>query len=297
MKLNFLEKTELWIENVELDNVNLTDLSNRLADLLGVEYSKVLVVDVRETHITFDILERFVDAERFFGKKKEIFQELSRVDGFKLTDSSDIHSDGILGMVSLEESEVADVIKRMEEMTSEIQEKVKKRAIVFPTGFEVKKGYIEDTNTPYIRKKLEEYSYRVSLGDVLDDDERHIASKLSNAVLEGYWLIIITGGVGAEDKDKTVEAILRIDANASTPYIVKFRRGSGRHVKDGVKIAVGKSGQALIVALPGPNDEVIIGMEELLKGLNSGLDKEGIATLIANALSKKLIQKKQYSHH
>lgn len=186
MKLNFLEKTELWIENVELDNVNLTDLSNRLADILGVEYSKVLVVDVRETHITFDILERFVDAERFFGKKKEIFQELSRVDGFKLTDSSDIHSDGILGMVSLEESEVADVIKRMEEMTSEIQEKVKKRAIVFPTGFEVKKGYIEDTNTPYIRKKLEEYSYRVSLGDVLDDDERHIASKLSNAVLEGY---------------------------------------------------------------------------------------------------------------
>ncbi len=297
MKLNFLEKTELWIENVELDNVNLTDLSNRLADILGVEYSKVLVVDVRETHITFDILERFVDAERFFGKKKEIFQELSRVDGFKLTDSSDIHSDGILGMVSLEESEVADVIKRMEEMTSEIQEKVKKRAIVFPTGFEVKKGYIEDTNTPYIRKKLEEYSYRVSLGDVLDDDERHIASKLSNAVLEGYGLIIITGGVGAEDKDKTVEAILRIDANASTPYIVKFRRGSGRHVKDGVKIAVGKSGQALIVALPGPNDEVIIGMEELLKGLNSGLDKEGIATLIANALSKKLIQKKQYSHH
>lgn len=254
-------------------------------------------MDVRETHITFDILERFVDAERFFGKKKEIFQELSRVDGFKLTDSSDIHSDGILGMVSLEESEVADVIKRMEEMTSEIQEKVKKRAIVFPTGFEVKKGYIEDTNTPYIRKKLEEYSYRVSLGDVLDDDERHIASKLSNAVLEGYGLIIITGGVGAEDKDKTVEAILRIDANASTPYIVKFRRGSGRHVKDGVKIAVGKSGQALIVALPGPNDEVIIGMEELLKGLNSGLDKEGIATLIANALSKKLIQKKQYSHH
>ncbi len=297
MKLNFLEKTELWIENVELDNVNLTDLSNRLADILGVEYSKVLVVDVRETHITFDILERFVDAERFFGKKKEIFQELSRVDGFKLTDSSDIHSDGILGMVSLEESEVADVIKRMEEMTSEIQEKVKKRAIVFPTGFEVKKGYIEDTNTPYIRKKLEEYSYRVSLGDVLDDDERHIASKLSNAVLEGYGLIIITGDVGAEDKDKTVEAILRIDANASTPYIVKFRRGSGRHVKDGVKIAVGKSGQALIVALPGPNDEVIIGMEELLKGLNSGLDKEGIATLIANALSKKLIQKKQYSHH
>lgn len=297
MKLNLLEKTELWIENVELDNVNLTDLSNRLADILGVEYSKVLVVDVRETHITFDILERFVDAERFFGKKKEIFEELSKVDGFKLTDSSDIHSDGILGMVSLEESEVADVIKRMEEMTSEIQEKVKKRAIIFPTGFEVKKGYIEDTNTPYIKKKLTENSYKVSIGDVLDDDERHIASKLSNAVLEGYGLIITTGGVGAEDKDKTVEAILRIDANASTPYIVKFKRGSGRHLKDGVRIAVGKSGQALIVALPGPNDEVIIGMEELLKGLNSGLDKEGIATLIANALSKKLIQKKQYSHH
>lgn len=297
MELNLLEKTELWIENVELDNVNLTELSNRLADVLGLEYSKILVVDVRETHITFDILEKFINAENFFGKKNKIFEELSKVKGFKLTESSDIHSDGILGMINLDEKEVSKVIERMEQMTSDIRTNISKRAIVFPTGFEVKKSYIEDTNTPYIRKKLEEHSYKVTIGDILDDDEDHISNKILDAVLEGYGLIITTGGVGAEDKDRTVEAIQSIDPDASTPYIVKFTKGTGRHLKDGVRIAVGQSGQSLIVALPGPNDEVRIGIEELIKSINSGLTKEETALLISDALSKKLVQKKHHFHH
>ncbi|HHV46402.1 MAG TPA: competence/damage-inducible protein A [Tissierellia bacterium] len=291
MKLNLLEKTELWINNVVLNNVNLTDLSNKLADVLEIDHSKVFVVDVRETHITFDILERFIDAENFFGKKDKIFQELSKVEGFKLTEKSDIHSDGILNMINLNEEEVPNIINRMKQMTAEIQQNVSKRAIVFPTGFEVKKGYIKDTNTPYIAEKLKEHSYKVTFGEILDDDKEYIASKIYDAVLQGYGLIVLTGGVGAEDKDKTVEAILEIDPQASTPYIVKTKKGTGRHLKDGIRIGVGKVEQTLIVALPGPNDEVRIGIEKLIEALKSGLNKEETALLIADALSKRLIEK------
>lgn len=297
MELNILEKTELWIENVELDNVNLTELSNKLADVLGIEHSKVLVVDVRETHITFDILEKFINAENFFGKKNSIFNELVKVEGFKLTKESDVHSDGILGMISLDENEVSKVIERMEQMKNDIKVNISKRAIIFPTGFEVKKGYIEDTNTPYIAERLKGLSYKVTVGEILEDNENLISNKLMDAVLDGYGLIITTGGVGAEDKDKTVEAILSIDPDASTPYIVKFTKGTGRHLKDGVRIAVAVIGQTLIVALPGPNDEVRIGLEELIKSINSELTKEETAILICDALSKKLIQKKHQFHH
>lgn len=291
MELNLLEKTELWIENVRLNNVNLTELSNKLADILGIEHSKILVVDVRETHITFDILEKFINSGNLFGKKNEIFTELSKVEGFELTSTSDIHSDGILGMINLDEKEVANVIERMEQMKASILENISRRAIVFPTGFEVKKGYIKDTNTPYIEKKLRENLYNVTIGEVLDDDVTHIAGKLLNAIHQGYGLIITTGGVGAEDKDKTVEAILSIDPEASTPYILKFSQGTGRHLKDGVRIAVGKIGQTIIIALPGPNDEVRIGTEELIKSIKNGLSKNDMATMIANALAKKFVIK------
>ncbi len=297
MELNLLEKTELWVENVELKNVNLTELSNRLADVLNIDREKVLVVDVRETHITFDILEKHIDAEKFFGKKDEIFKELSKIEGFKLTEASDIHSDGILGMVNLDGKEAVKVIERMEQMNKDIRLNISRRAIVFSTGFEVKKGYIEDTNTAYIGKRLKEESYKITIGETLDDDEKIIAGKLQQAISEGYGLVITTGGVGAEDKDKTVEAVLSIDPKASTPYIVKFTKGQGRHIKDGVRIAVGESGQTLIVALPGPNDEVMIGIEELIKSINKGLTKEETAILISDALSKKLLQKNKCFHH
>lgn len=299
MEMNLLEKTELWIENVVLNNVNLNQLSERISTVFGIERDMVMVVDVRENHITFDILGKCIEAECFIGKRQQIFDELSKVDGFELTDSSDIHSDGILGLVNVSQNEADAINQRMMIMKDEIVESIKKRVIVFPTGFEIINGMIEDTNTPLIRKELESQGYKVTEGDPIADDSDQIAYNILNALLDGYGLIITTGGVGAEDKDKTVEAVLKIDQSASTPYIVKCEKGTGRHVKDGVKIAVGSSGESLVVSLPGPNDEVKIGLNKLMEGLSAGLSKDELATIIADALSKKLLlknQHKSYSH-
>ena len=115
----------------------------------------------------------------------------------------------------------------------------------------------------------------------------------------GFGLVITTGGVGAEDKDFSVEALLAVDRGALTPYIVQFEQGTGRHVKDGVKIGVGKMGLTTIVALPGPHDEVVVAAESLLKYCQSGqpVDQAGLAGEIARVLREKLRHKWAGHHH
>lgn len=296
MELNLLEKTEIWIENLTLDNANLNQVAETVADVLSIDRGQVLVVDVRPNHITLDILKRNVEAKDIFGKEKQLLAALHGIPGLIMTDETAIHSDGILGMICLNEEEAADVIEQMNVMSDQIVQKIKKRAIVFPTGFEVKQGMIEDTNTPLIRRTLEADGYSVTVGPILDDDVDCISARLNNAILDGFGLIITTGGVGAEDKDRSVEGLLTVDAGAATPYIMKFRQGTGRHEKDGVRIGVGSVGQSLLVALPGPNDEVAVGLSTLMTALAGGLDKQATVTLIADALTRTLHQK-QHSHH
>jgi hypothetical protein len=93
--------------------------------------------------------------------------------------------------------------------------------------------------------------------------------------------------VGAEEKDCTVEALQRVDPSAATPYILKFEVGTGRHAKDGVRIAVGEVGISRFVALPGPTREVQIGLERMLDALEKQFAKEEIAEHIASELRKK----------
>ena len=56
MGLNLLEKTELWVNEITLANANLSDMADAVAEQLGLDKGKVMVVDVRPRHITFDVL-------------------------------------------------------------------------------------------------------------------------------------------------------------------------------------------------------------------------------------------------
>ena len=55
MSMNLLEKTELWINHITLNDVNLTELADTVAGVLGLPKGEVMVVDVRPQHITFDV--------------------------------------------------------------------------------------------------------------------------------------------------------------------------------------------------------------------------------------------------
>lgn len=128
----------------------------------------------------------------------------------------------------------------------------------------------------------------------MSDDLYDIKEKLEDALNRGFGLLITSGGVGAEDKDKTVEAIHSIDENAATPYIVKFKKGTGRHVKDGVRIGVGTEGLSTMISLPGPHDEVELAMPVLIKGLRENWDKMHLADCLAGVLANKW---KTKNHH
>ena len=295
MGLNLLEKTELWINNIWLDNVDLNLIANTVADVLKINRENVLVVDVRPEHITLDVLEKDIPTENIIGKEMEILDAVSQIQGVTLAEDSSIHSNGILGLICLDGQNPSEITRNINTMVSDIKANISKRAIVFPTGFELKQNLIKDTNTPYLKEELEKRGYRVTVGEIIEDDIDDMVSKLNDAISRAFGLIITTGGVGAEDKDKSVESILEIDPEAATPYIVKFTKGTGRHVKEGVRIGVGTVGPSMIVSFPGPNDEVRIGAEALFEALENNYDKETTANVIAEVLAKKIMYKR--FHH
>lgn len=177
-------------------------------------------------------------------------------------------------------------------MAKDIRQRLARTAVVFSTGAEVVAGQVLDTNAPTISQRLNSEGYSVKLGPALKDDEILIAAHLRQAADDGYGLVITTGGVGAEDKDRTVEAVLMLDPDAATPQVVKYQLGVGRHKhKDSVRIAVGQISQTLIVAFPGPNDEVQVGLEALVKGLASNSSKDELAEDIVGSLRKRFKEK------
>ena len=294
MELELFEKTEIWVKPIHIREVDLGLIAERVAKVLNLKKREVMVVDVREDLVTLDIMQRAVNAEDIIGKKEALLQALAGIPGVSLTPETTIHSEGILGLIDIEDQEMAgEILGRMERMGREISERIRKRVIVFPSGFEVQKGMIQDTNSPYIRERLSREGFSVTVGDILEDDIERIFSALSKAVAEGYGLIITTGGVGAEDKDRMIEALLRLDPNASTPYIIHYEKGTGRHEKDGVRIGVAYLRPSLLIALPGPHEEVKAGLEVIAEGLKEGLSKEGIAS----ALAKKYIGLLRNVHH
>lgn len=287
MELELFEKTEIWIRPIQIQKVNLEAIADRVAGVLNLEKREVMVVDVREDAITLDIMKKTVHAEDIIGKRRVLLQVLSEIPGVFLTPETSIHSEGILGLIDIEDQETAEsILREAGYMGEQIFENIRKRAIIFPSGFEIQKGLIQDTNSPYLKERLTEEGFKVTIGKVLEDDRGYIASVLTRAVNEGFGLVITTGGVGAEEKDRTIEALLELDPTASTPYIIRYEKGTGRHEKDGVKIGVAYVKPSFIIALPGPHEEVKIGIEVIIEGLKRGLSKEDLAL----SLSKKFTQ-------
>ena len=223
--LNLLEKTELWVSPMTLEQANLTDMAAAVASVLGLEPEKVMVVDVRPDHVTFDLVVHEIAQESIMGKEKALLEALAAVPGVHLTEESHVSSNGILGLICSEEDphEVTETVRAMRD---EIVENISHRAIVFPTGFELEQGLIEDTNTPYLKELLEQAGYQVKVGEIIPDDLYRMTDILSEALDRGYGLIVTTGGVGAEDRD-----VRRVWPFVARTYRVGRARG-GAHAPE-----------------------------------------------------------------
>jgi len=282
---DLLRKTELKIDDIYLYNANLTTIAATAADVLGLERAEVLVVDYRDGTLVLDIHNTCVDAYAIAGQQETLLKSLGALPGVRVTDKTSVSSQGMLGWIGLDRGRTIDALEQGEKMAADILRNVANRVIVFSSGAEVENQEIEDTNIPTIIEHLSNEGFRVTGGGVLRDNRRSIAAKLREACeIGGYGIVITTGGVGAEDKDQTVEAVMEVDPDAAAPYICHYEVGTGRHVKDGVRIAVGEYNGTLIVSLPGPNDEVRASLEPIVQGLKAGLEKDDLAESIAENL-------------
>ena len=294
---DLLEKTELRIERVELDDADLTTVAATVADVLGVGHDEVLVIDARDDLLALDILRRTIDPGAIVGKREALLAALDALPGVRVSDETDLCSEGMLGWIGADAAQATAALERSREMVAEIERTIASRAIVFSTGPEVIAGQIRDTNKPWIVDRLQRNDFRATPGEDLPDDRDAIAAALREAIEErGFSLVITTGGVGAEGKDGTIEALLAVDPEAATPAIFEVEAGHGRHVKALIRVGVGKVGDALIACLPGPHLEAQLGTEALLEGLARGAGKREIADGIAARLRERLRQTHGASH-
>ncbi|SHI93992.1 molybdopterin-binding protein [Desulfofundulus thermosubterraneus] len=297
MELDLLQKTELWITGIELHGANLNEIAAVTARVLGLPAEAVMVVDVRDRVVVLDIMRRTVMAEQIVGREKELLSALNRVPGVRATSGTAIHAQGILGLIAADPEQREELLERSTLLAQQVRASVARRGVVFASGREVQEGLIEDTNSPYLISLFEQHGYRMRFGGILPDDLDLITGRLRSAVADGYGLVITTGGVGAEDKDWMVESISRLDPTAATPWILYFHAGKGRHLKDGVRIAVGQVELTTLVALPGPHDEVRLAAPVLLEALEAGWGKEVLADALARVLREKWRRAMVHEHH
>ncbi len=288
-ELDLLDKTEILLEGIFLEGVNLTALATQVADVLHLPADKLTVIDVRSGQVALDVLVPTLKAEQFFGREKMLLESIASLPGVCLAPHAYVHSRGILGAISLNAATLPELLENTTIMQQQLTIKnlnKSARIVVFPTGFELIQGNIEDTNTPYLCKILCEAGFMAEPGAPLPDSREALICALA-AVAPECRAIVTTGGVGAEDKDVSVEAIEALDPQAATPYLVRFPLG-GRHVKEGIRIGVGQYKGCTLIALPGPHDEVRLVAPLLVAGLKTKQNKHPFAEGMAVRLREKL---------
>lgn len=295
---DMLGKTELSIHGIVLQNADLGRIADVVAEVLGLGRSDVLVTDVRGEYLVLDILKKGLDAGSIVGREKDLLAAVSALPGVSLRPDARTESRGLLSWVAADPAIAGEALAESAGMASDLSARLRRAVAVFATGTEINNGQVKDTNSPAIRDKLASEGYAVSFGGTLRDDEHFIAAQIRERAEEGFSFVVTTGGVGAEVKDKTIEALLLLDPEAATPTIVKYELGVGRHVhKNAVRIGVAEVLDTMVIALPGPTDEVLLGLDALVKGLAEPERTKGqLADRIATVLRARL-QEKVHAHH
>jgi molybdenum cofactor synthesis domain-containing protein len=292
---DLLDKNELKFTGVELAGADLNVVAATVAEVLSLARNEVLVTDYLDHVLTLDILRADIYPHQLLDREKSLLQRLSQVPGVTLAADCAVTSAGMLGWIAADPAQAASAIRQAESMVSDINARISRRVMLFSTGAELVSGEVKDTNRATLADGLSDDGYSCDHGGALRDDVDLIAGAIRTAIGNGYGLVITTGGVGAEAKDRTVEAVQKLDPSAHTPYLCRFEAGHGRHVKDGVRIAVGEYRGSRIIALPGPNDEVAAALAVLRPGLLDGHPSATLADDIAEVLRE--ILRARMRHH
>jgi molybdenum cofactor synthesis domain-containing protein len=283
-QVQLLDKTELWVRGVTVADADLPALARVAAGVLGIPADKLFVTDVGLDHVCFDVLIPRLGLDDFAGKEAALLAALGAVEGVRMSAAVSVHSDGILGLIGAAPQEVAAILAEAQRMESGLKAYAAGRVAVISTGAELVEGRVHDTNFEAVAQVLGAAGYEVHHAGAVGDDLHLIAGRVGRVASEGYGLIITTGGVGAEAKDKTVEALTLLDPGIATAALAHFKVGHGRHVKDAIRIGVATVGYSTVVALPGPTHEVRLALPVLRDGLARGVGPAALVELLAAPL-------------
>ena len=192
------------------------------------------------------------DARGRRRQRTRLLAALRGLPGVSLDSTARVHSFGVLGVIGTPQDQVGEMLAAAVEVEEGVRRYVSTRVAVVSTGAELRDRRVHDTNLEAIAEVLGAAGYEVSSGGAVVDDERTIAGRVARLVSDGFGCVITTGGVGAEDKDKTIEALQLLDPRLPTAVLARYTPGHGRHVKDAVRVAATQIGWTTVIALPGP---------------------------------------------
>lgn len=283
--LDLFDKTELWLVGVTLDDVRLPELAATAAEALGLSAREVFVTDVRDDYVVLDVLAARVRIEDVVGRGSALLAALGGVPGVTIAPDAEVHSRGVLGILGAPAEQVAGVLAAASKLEADVRAYVARRVAVVSTGAEVGDRRIHDSNVEVLSQALGAAGYEVAPGGVVDDDERAIAGRVARLAEDGFGVIVTTGGVGAEDKDRTIEALQLLVPDLATAVLATYEVGHGRHVKPHVRVAAGVlAGDVVVVALPGPTREVRAAAPALIAALAAGRAPSAIAEAVAEPI-------------
>lgn len=283
-EVELLDKTEVWVRGVTLHHVDLAQLASAAAAALELTSAEVFVTDARERHVVFDVLRPRIELTSIVGREAELLAAIGGVSGVTIDGDATVHSSGVMGVIGTPREDVETTLTRASETDRNLREYVSKRVGVISTGPEVVAGDIVDTNAARIKDILEPEGYEVSHAGAVLDDEAAITGRVLRLVSDGFGLVITTGGVGAESKDRTIEALQRVDPQLATAVLATYAVGHGRHAKPEVRVGVGQVQWTRIVALPGPTREVDAALPVIVQGLGEGWSLQRLADELAVAI-------------
>ena len=283
-EVELLDKTEVWVRGVALDAADLRLLAAAAARALDLDAELVFVTDARDDHVVFDVLKPRVELASIVGRQPELLASLAQVPGVTISHDASVHSRGVMGLIGTPPGEVDETLSRATEIDERLRTYVSSRVAVVSTGPEVVGGNIEDTNVAVAAGIMGAAGFEVNAAGAVLDDEDAIVGRVLRLVSEGFGVILTTGGVGAEDKDRTIEALQRCDPDLATAVLATYAVGHGRHVKPHVRVGVGQIEWTRLIALPGPTREVQAALPVVVKGLQRGLRAEHLAQNIAAVL-------------
>ena len=287
-EVQLLGKSELWMHGVQLQDVDLPLFAATAARVLGLPADKVFVTDVRAGVVVLDVLLPRVRLEDTAGKQQALLEAVAALDGVRVGPGAEVHSEGVMGVIGAGPAEAAGIVSEARRIEGRIRDYAASRVAVVATGSELLEGSVRDTNFEAAREILGRAGFEVKRGGVVGDDERRIAGLVARLAGDGFGLVVTTGGVGAEDKDRTVEALERLDPGLSTAVLAHYTKGQGRHVKESVRIAVASLGWTTIVALPGPTHEVRLALPVLAEGVRAGRRPADLVEALAAPLRASL---------